>query len=103
MYKNKGVKYSFAAHLRDTGTVSRFHSQVQVEFLAQSTPVWVYSTRAMDTTSRRRNSEDDRVPGRFYHRHWQGVPLNDITIHVKTRTMNLPPSLDRLVAVNFYV
>jgi hypothetical protein len=84
MYKKMGVKYSFAAHLRDTGTVSFvFQSQIQVKILWLSLlPVWVCSPRAMDTTGRRRNSDDGRVPGRFYRGHWKGVPLNHH--HVKT-------------------
>jgi hypothetical protein len=52
-YKKMGVKYSFAAHLRDTGTVSfSFQSQISGKILQLNLfSVWVFSARAMDTTS----------------------------------------------------
>ena len=82
MYKRKGVKYSFAAHLRDTGTVSflSFQSQISGKTLQLNLfPVWFCFARAMDTPGWRRNFKDDRILGRFYRGHWQGMPLNHIT------------------------
>ena len=61
MYKKMGVKYSFAAHLRDTGTVSSSSlSQISGKTLQLNLfSVWFFSARRMDTTGWRRNIEYD--------------------------------------------
>ena len=83
MYKKMGVKYSFAAHLRDTGTVSfLFESRISRKILQLNLySVWFCSARAMDTTGWRRNFKDDRILGRFYCGRWQGMPVR-VTVFV---------------------
>jgi len=76
MYKKMGVKYSFAAHLRDTGTVSfLFYFNLAKPFISIHFQVWFCLARAMDTTGWRRDFKDDRILGRFYRGRWQGMPL----------------------------
>jgi hypothetical protein len=97
MYKKMGVKYSFAAHLRDTGTVSPGFNPKKNIGSSPLSSVWFCSPRAMDTTGRRRNNEDDRVSGRFYRGHRKGVPLNlSPRQNTNDECISLP-SLNRLV------
>jgi len=66
VYKMIGVKYSFAAHLRDTGTVSLCFQPPNFSkclVLSQTPLVWFCSPGAMDTTCRRRNGENGRILG----------------------------------------
>ena len=72
-----GVKYSFAAHLRDTGTVRCLVCPTLREnWLMFYFEVWFYASGTMDTTRWRRNNKDDRILGRLYHR--EGVPLKPV-------------------------
>jgi hypothetical protein len=88
MYKKMGVKYSFAAHLRDTGTVS-FNPKFQARKTLQLNlfSVWVFFARAMDTTCWRRNFKDDRILGRFYLGRWQRMPLNHFRVQTRIMTV----------------
>ncbi len=112
MYKRMGVKYSFAAHLRDTGTVSvRFESQNsgKKSFGSIYFLVWFCSARAMDTTGWRRKCKDGRIFGRIYRCHRQWVPLNYITVQTQTGIMTVYqvktvfPSTIQLVRMTVYV
>ena len=81
VYKKTGVKYSFAAHLRDTGTVSfsvrpMFRENWLSFFFSHSLQVWFCAPGTMDTACWRRNSKDDRILGRLYH--WEGVSLKPV-------------------------
>lgn len=64
MYAKAGIKYSFAVHLRDTGTVSPIHSR-RLHVLIPPI-VWVPSAGRMDSTGRRGDCEHDQVARELY-------------------------------------
>jgi hypothetical protein len=67
MYKRAGIKYSYAVHLRDTGTVRCvvfFSYHLWVSYL--SILVWILVTCAVDQARRRGDWGNDRVSSKVY-------------------------------------
>ena len=61
MYARKAIKYSYVAHLRDTGTVCRVFQLSFFNLLDIYPIVWIFAPGKMDSADRGRNRRYDRV------------------------------------------
>lgn len=75
MYKVRGIKYSFAVHLRDTGTVSLNAFRYVDQLPTHSIPVRIFAPTAVDPAGRRGDLKIGRVSGKL---HQQQTRLNRV-------------------------